>query len=56
MQIVSCLELMANLFIFIQNGGILKLLYSHQLKMVLFFFGYKSLSKAYNVLNEFMFK
>ena len=37
MQIVSCLELMANLFIFIHNGGISKLLYSPHLKMVLFF-------------------
>ena len=53
MQIVSCLELMPNLFIFIHNGGILKLLYSPHLKMVLFFFGYESLSKGYNVLNEF---
>ena len=53
MQIVSCLELMPNLFIFIHNGGILKLLYSPHLKMVLFFLGYESLSKGYNVLNEF---
>ena len=44
MQIVSCLELMANLFIFIHNGGIEKLLYSPHLKMV------ESLSKGYNVL------
>ena len=46
MQIVSCLELMPNLFIFIHNGGILKLLYSPHLKMVLFFLGYESLSKG----------
>ena len=42
MQIVSCLELMANLFIFIHDGTL--------------FFGYESLSKGYNVLNEFMFQ
>ena len=52
MQIV----LKANLFIFIHNGGIQKLLYSPHLKMVLFFVGYESLSKGYNVLNEFMFQ
>ena len=56
MQIVSCLELMANLSNFIHSGGILKLLYSLHLKMVLFFSGYESLSKGYNVLNEFMFQ
>ena len=55
-QIVSRLELMANLFIFIHNGGIYKLLHSPHLKMVLFFFGYESLSKGCNVLNEFMFQ
>ena len=38
MKIVSCLELMTNLFIFIHNGGIQKLLYSPHLKMVLIFF------------------
>ena len=53
---ISFLELMANLFIFIHNGEIKKLLYSPHLKMVLFFFGYESLSKGYNVLNEFMFQ
>ena len=31
-------------------------LYSPHLKMVLFFFGYESLSEGYNVLNEFMFQ
>ena len=56
MKIVSCLELMANLFIFLHNAGIQKLLYSPHLKMVLFFFGYASLSKGYSVLNEFMFQ
>ena len=46
MQIVSCLELMTNLFIFIHNGGIQKLLYSPHLKMVLIFFVTKVLQKG----------
>ena len=40
MQIVSCSQLMTNLFI--KNGTL--------------FFGFESLSKGYNVLNEFMFQ
>ena len=57
MQIVSCLELMANLFIFIHNGGIYESCYTAPtLKWYSFFFGYESLSKGYNVLNEFMFQ
>ena len=50
MQIVSCLELMANVFTFIHNGGISKLLYSPHLKMVIFCFGYESLSKGYGTM------
>ena len=46
MQIVSCLELMANLFIFIHNGGIEKLLYSPHLKMVLSFLVTKVFQKG----------
>ena len=46
MQIVSCLELMTYLFIFIHNGGILKLLYSPHLKMVLIFFVTKVFQKG----------
>ena len=52
MQIVSCLELMANLFIFIHNGGIEKSLYSPHFKNGTPFFGYESLSKGYNVLKR----
>ena len=47
MQIVSCLKLMANLFIFIHNGGISKLLiYSPHLKMVLIFLLRKSVKRV----------
>ena len=57
MQIVSCLELMTNLFIFIHNGGMFKeVIIQPPLKNGTHFFGYESLSKGYNVLNEFMFQ
>ena len=65
MQIVSCLELMANLFIFVHNGlkvinGLkvnnLKVIIQPPLKNGTLFLGYESLSKGYNVLNEFMFQ
>ena len=56
MQIVSCLELMANLFILIHNGGILKGIVQPSLKNGTLFFCYESLSKGYNDLREFMFQ
>ena len=55
MQIVSCLELMTNLVIFIHNGGNEKLLYGPTEEWCSFFW-YESFSKGYNVLNEFMFQ
>ena len=54
MQIVSCLELMTNLFIFIHNGK--KVIKQPQLKNGTHFFCHERLSKGYNVLNEFMFQ
>ena len=55
MQIVPCLELMTNLFIFIHNGGNEKLLYGPTEKWCSFFW-YESFSKGCNVLNEFRFQ
>ena len=50
MQIVSCLELMTNLFIFIHN------IIQPPVENGTHFHCYESLSKGYNVLNEFMFQ
>ena len=55
MQIVPCLELMTNLFLFIHNGGNEKLLYS-PIEKRCSLFCYESFSKGYNVLNEFRFQ
>ena len=57
MQIVSCLELMTNLFFLFIMVEFKSYYIQPPLKNgTLFFFCYESVSKGCNVLNEFMFQ